>query len=165
MKLRWLVATLRVSLATITGAYIYIVIYFPKESSDPVCEFAKAQGMNCVILASPAVYERGAIIHLQQDQSLNDAIPLAGENLFSDSCVLPGANVALAKFQDDPERSVAFPEQTTTISRGLAGLINLAAPSKIGGFKIKAGSKSSESMAVRLSASKGKRAADAVQGR
>ena len=136
----------------VTAAIIFILPLI-SEKEDPVCKLARERGMECVTMASPSIYERGALITSPEKANPGDALPLAKDYLLSDQCVLPGANIAFSKFHDDPKQAVAFPDQTTTVERSASALLKAKSSSKVGGLEMNAGPKINNSNKINIKSS------------
>jgi len=152
MRLRWPTMVLVGMLIAFVGAAL--VIWIPgllgEGETDPVCRLAKEKGMHCVILGSPSIYERGALLLPPAGKNSNQTLPLPDEHLFAKSCLLPGADVSFSEFRDDSSPAIAFPDMTTTIDRGFLAMLKLNSSKKIGGLEVKAGPEANSSLELTL---------------
>jgi hypothetical protein len=149
MRWRWPTVVLAGMLIAFIGTSLVIWIFGGSET-DPVCRLAEEKGMHCVILGSPSIYERGALILPPTGKNANETLPLPDEHLFSKSCLLPGADVGFSEFHDDSSPAIAFPNQTTTINRSFAAMLKLNSSKKIGGLEVKAGPEANSSLVLTL---------------
>lgn len=127
----------------------FAIWFLPSVSKDPLCEFARARGMECVALASPGVYERGAIIVPPPQAKTSATLPPASEYLLSEACVLPGAKTEFAQFHDDPSRQIAFPNQRISMWKSLLFQGSLSSK-EVGGIELKLGPKAESSVSIDL---------------
>ncbi|MDW9414236.1 hypothetical protein GOB15_07150 [Sinorhizobium meliloti] len=141
-----------IGLFVLSFAAVAVWVFTSPLSRDPICEFAREKGMQCVTLASPGIYERGAIIDVPPRRDANQPLPLAHEYLLSNNCILPGADMAFASFQDDPKREIAFPNKKISIDRSLS-LGAEVSSQRLGGIEIKVGPKAESSISLELRSS------------
>lgn len=122
------------------------------DSGDPLCKMVSARfSMSCVPLATPRMYDRGAIMRLSDGSSVPSANALPDDYLFSDACIFSPDALQSVSFREDPKLALDFGKHKYSVDRNAALGVDLNLP-KVAGIKFKAGPKISQLRDVVLEA-------------
>ena len=124
----------------------------PSSLEDPLCKMVRERfSMRCAPLASPGVYERGALVLAPPGGEQRQATALPDDYLFSPECVFDASAVGSASFKEDPGRVVDFGKHSYKLDRNASAGVTLNLP-KVAGLTFKAGPKVAEIREIVLEA-------------
>lgn len=150
---KWKKTLLIVIISVFILFVIYVWLNYPISKSNPLCDLAaKNFKMQCVQLASPSLYDRGAFIPFSEAN--DNLIPLAfpEDQILAESCLLNSVEDAeLVIFRADPNKSVVFGKHTFNINKNIALGADLNIP-EAAGFTIKAGPRITQARTITLEA-------------
>ncbi|MDX1702344.1 MAG: hypothetical protein R3250_17080, partial [Melioribacteraceae bacterium] len=153
LKGRINIATIILIILLISFSIFALNIFFLNPSfKDPICDLANETfGMSCVPLASPGVYEKGAMFSKSTEDVSKSKYKFPIDYVLSDSCYSPYTDLSFAKFVKDDEKSVNFGKHSFSINKNLSVGIELNLPKNFG-IKLQAGPKISEVKSVEMEA-------------
>ena len=143
-----------VALAIAAFSSFALYIWFsPEGTEDALCVLAKSQfGMNCSILASPGVYEKGAVIDLPEPSNGDSArIGFPDRQIFGGACVIAPGSSDFSSFKEEPGHSVVFGKHEITLNRSVSVGAKLNIP-EAASFDLQGGPKISDVRSILLSA-------------
>jgi hypothetical protein len=150
-RIKLLTIVLLVALISFVGFAIRIFHSTPT-LDDPLCNLAtETFGMTCVPLASPIIYEKGAIFKRNSEESGNTNYKFPVDYILSESCFAPDEDLGFAKFVKDTSKSINFGRHSFSINKNLSIGVNLNLPQTMGS-KLQAGLRISEVKSVIMEA-------------
>ena len=143
-------------IAVISAFAVFVIHTFttsPISESNPLCDLAAERfKMECVLLGSPGIYDKGAFIRSSETDASLTPLPLPEDQILAESCLLnPVENVGLATFKEDPNKSIVFGKYSFNINRNVKLGANLNLP-EAAGFQIKAGPEIAQAKTINLEA-------------